>query len=70
MHLNTYTEKVKLSCYRHAGVNGERKYSSYSFLTWALDEGERSASRPCRALPLGKNPRYSLDTRLGGSESS
>jgi hypothetical protein len=31
---------------------GERKYSSYSFSTSALDGGERSASRPSRALPL------------------
>jgi hypothetical protein len=25
---------------RHAGANGERKYSSYSFLTSVLDGGE------------------------------
>jgi hypothetical protein len=31
-------------------------YSSYSFLTSALDGGEWSASRPGRALPLGKGP--------------
>jgi hypothetical protein len=29
-------------------------YSSYSFTTSALDGGEWSASRPGRALPLGK----------------
>jgi hypothetical protein len=29
-------------------------YSSYSFTTSALDLGERSASRPGRALPAGK----------------
>jgi hypothetical protein len=46
--------KVKLSRYRHAGDKGERSYSSYSFLTSALDEGERSASRPSRALHRGK----------------
>jgi hypothetical protein len=33
---------------------GESRYSSYSFLTSALDEGEWSASRPGRALPPGK----------------
>jgi hypothetical protein len=33
---------------------GERLYSSYSFLTSALDGGEWSASRPGRALPRGK----------------
>jgi hypothetical protein len=33
---------------------GERRYSSYTHLTSALDGGEWSASRPVRALPLGK----------------
>jgi hypothetical protein len=32
----------------------ERRYSSYSFSTSALDEGEWSASRPGRALTPGK----------------
>jgi hypothetical protein len=35
---------------------GERRYSSYSFLTSALEGGEWSASRPGRALPPGKEP--------------
>jgi hypothetical protein len=35
---------------------GERRYSSYSFLTSALDGGEWSVSRPGRALPRGKDP--------------
>jgi hypothetical protein len=35
---------------------GERRYSSYSFLTSALDGGDWSASRPGRALPPGKGP--------------
>jgi hypothetical protein len=34
----------------------KRRYSSYSFSTSALDGGEWSASRPCRALPPGKRP--------------
>jgi hypothetical protein len=34
----------------------ERRYSSYSFLTSALEGGEWSASRPGRALPPGKEP--------------
>jgi hypothetical protein len=34
----------------------ERWYSSYSLLTPALEAGERSASRPGRALPPGKQP--------------
>jgi hypothetical protein len=41
---------------RHEGAWGERWCSSYSFLTLALDGGEWSASRPGRALPLGKGP--------------
>jgi hypothetical protein len=35
---------------------GERRYSSYSFTTLALDGGEWSASRPGRALLPGKKP--------------
>jgi hypothetical protein len=41
---------------RYEGAWGERRYSSYSFSTSALDEGEWSASRPGRALPPGKGP--------------
>jgi hypothetical protein len=37
-------------------LGGERRYSSYSFTTPALDGGEWSASRPVRALPPGKGP--------------
>jgi hypothetical protein len=44
---------------------GERRYSSYSFSTLAQDGGEWSASHPGRALPLGKDPWYPLDRRLG-----
>jgi hypothetical protein len=35
---------------------GERRYSSYSFLTSALEGVEWSASRPSRALTPGKEP--------------
>jgi hypothetical protein len=35
---------------RHGGTWGERRYSSYSFLTSALDGGEWSASRPVVVL--------------------
>jgi hypothetical protein len=41
---------------RHEGALGEKRNSSYSFTTSALDEGEWSASRPGRALPPGKGP--------------
>jgi hypothetical protein len=38
-------------------LGGERRYSSYSYLTSALDGGEWSASRPGRTLPPGgKDP--------------
>jgi hypothetical protein len=37
-------------------LGGERRYSSYSFSTLALDGGEWSASCPDRALPQGKTP--------------
>jgi hypothetical protein len=62
--------KVKLSRYRHADDKGERRYSSYLFLTSKLDEGEWSAlRRPGRALPWGKEPLYPLDRKLGGPQS-
>jgi hypothetical protein len=41
---------------RHGGAWGERRYSSYSFLTSAQDWGEWSASRLGRSLPPGKAP--------------
>jgi hypothetical protein len=46
----------KLSRYTPWGRLGGGRYSSYSFLTSALDGGEWSASRPGRALPPGKGP--------------
>jgi hypothetical protein len=42
--------------YTYGGAGGERRYSSYSFTTSALDGGEWSASRPGRALAPGKGP--------------
>jgi hypothetical protein len=35
-------------------AQGERRYSSYSLMTSALDVGEWSESRPGRALPPGE----------------
>jgi hypothetical protein len=61
--------KCPLSRYRYTGSKGEVRYSSYSFLTAALDGDEWSASRPGRALALGEDPLYPLDRRLGGSQS-
>jgi hypothetical protein len=52
----------------HEGAWGKMWYSSYSFLTSALDASERSASRPDCALPQGKDPRFQVYKRLGGSQ--
>jgi hypothetical protein len=41
---------------RHEGAWGERRYSSYSFSTSALDADEWSASCTGRALAPGKGP--------------
>jgi hypothetical protein len=53
----------------HAGPKGESRYSSYSFLTLALNGGEWAASRPSHALPLGKDTWHQLNRRLGGPQS-
>jgi hypothetical protein len=44
---------------------GERRYSSYSFTTSALDWSEWSASRPGRALPPGKGPPVPIGEEVG-----
>jgi hypothetical protein len=54
---------------RHAGMLVYGSYSYHSLSTTAVDGGERSASRPDRALPPGKGPRYPLCRRLGGTQS-
>jgi hypothetical protein len=51
---------VKLSRYRHADDNGQRQYSSYSFLTLALDGGDDQSHAPAALYP-----RYPLDRRMG-----
>jgi hypothetical protein len=45
-----------VSQHTYGGTSRERMYSSYSFTTSALDEGEWSASHPSCALPLAKGP--------------
>jgi hypothetical protein len=52
----------------HCGAWGERRHSSYSFLTSALDRGEWSASRPAGALPRDKDTQYPLYRRMGGPQ--
>jgi hypothetical protein len=44
---------------------GKRRYSSYSYLTSALDGGEWSASRPGRALAPGKGPPVPIGQEAG-----
>jgi hypothetical protein len=46
-------------------LGGERRCSSYSFLTSALDRGEWLASRPGRALPPGKGPPVPIGQEAG-----
>jgi hypothetical protein len=74
-------EKYKWLCYMLISKNktspttriwrrrGERRYSSYSLMTSALDRGKWSGRRPGRALPPGKGPRYPLYRRLGMPQS-
>jgi hypothetical protein len=45
-----------MSHYTLRCVWGKRRYSSYSFMTSALDGGEWSASCAGRSLPPGKGP--------------
>jgi hypothetical protein len=66
--LRTCMLKLKLShCtpWRHLG---ERKYSSYSFMTSALDGGEWSASHPGRALDPGEGPLVLIGQEAGASD--
>jgi hypothetical protein len=53
---------------RHEGALEEKRYSSYSFSTSALDSviGQLHASAALH--PLGKDPRYPLYRRLGGPQ--
>jgi hypothetical protein len=46
----------KLSRYRCEGAEGKKTYSSYTFLTSAMDGVECSGLRPGHALPPGKDP--------------
>jgi hypothetical protein len=71
-------QKVKQSRYTPWRLFGGEEYSSYLFTTSAQDGGEWSASRFCRALPLGIGPpgshwtggwvypRSGLDTEVRG----
>jgi hypothetical protein len=57
VHNKAYVKKGKVVPLRSIEAHlGDRRYSSYSFLTPALKRGEWSVSRPGRALPPGKEP--------------
>jgi hypothetical protein len=58
-------KKAKQSHNTPMEVQGERRYSSYSSLTSALDGGEWSASRPGRALAPGKGPSVPIVQEAG-----
>jgi hypothetical protein len=57
--------KLKLSNYTPRRRLGERRYSSYSFSTSALDGGEWSASCPGHALAPRKGPPVSIAQDTG-----
>jgi hypothetical protein len=65
MKLHGGVKKSKQSHNTSMEAQGERKYSSYSFTTPAVDEGEWSASRPDRALPPEKGPPVSIGQEAG-----
>jgi hypothetical protein len=57
--INKHNWKVKCKVVPLRSIEahlGDRRYSSYCFLTSALEGGERSASCPGRALPPDKEP--------------
>jgi hypothetical protein len=57
VHSETHTYKGKVVPLRSIEAHlSDRRYSSYCFLTPALEGGEWSESRPGRALPPGERP--------------
>jgi hypothetical protein len=67
---NSLVKKLKLSHYTPRRRLGEdRKYSSYSFSTSALDGVSGQLQAPATLFPREKDPRYPLDRRLGGPQS-
>jgi hypothetical protein len=60
---------VKLSRYTPwRRLGGKGGIAPTLFFCLGIRWGEWSASRPGRALPSGKGPRYTLDRRLGGPQ--
>jgi hypothetical protein len=50
-------------------AQGERIYSSYSFMTSTLDGVSGQSHAPAAPYPQGMGPRYPLYRRLGGPQS-
>jgi hypothetical protein len=50
-------------------AQGERRYSSYSFTTSALDGVSGQRQVLAALYPRGKDPRYPLGRRMGGPQS-
>jgi len=69
-HLQTRChENPKSHIFTHHGGAWEERYSSGSILTWTLHRGGWLAPWPGRSLPLGKDPWYPPDRKLGGPKS-
>jgi hypothetical protein len=64
VHTKSKGKVVRLGAMKE-GAWGERRYSSHSFLTSAVEGGESSASCPGRVLPPGERTRNPLYRRLG-----
>jgi hypothetical protein len=60
MTWSVITESFQNSVLCHADAKGKRRYSSYSFLTLALNGSEWSVSHPGHALPPGKGQKVSI----------
>ena len=57
--------KVKLSLSTRRRHIGGEEVERHLFLTWTLDDGEWTISRPPPLYPPGKEPVYPLNKKLG-----
>jgi hypothetical protein len=67
--LSCLQKKKNYPTTRHWGAWGGRGGILLLIHDLGIRWGEWSASRPDRAIPLGKDARYPLDRRLGGPKS-
>jgi hypothetical protein len=61
-------KKFKLSRHRHIGDKEERSYTSYSFLTSALNAESGQRYAPAALYSQEKDPRYKLRRNLVGPQ--